>query len=336
MIQNQGKKEPLKLSATADGLHLEGSILWFDAQTSGQLSFLSSALNPSVIKVPQVIATEETIKIIELFRERPNALICQYNRPFSIGRLKMELLPSGSVLGGASLFVETDKARILYSPSLQTQSIPTVRQMQLKKADTLILNAHLPEPKLGFPNRRKEKERLVSRLKACLENNQIPVLLCPAIGTAQELCHFLSEHNIPVAVNNSILKVNKIYEAYGSQLGSYSTYYPKRTKNKVVILPLPLASSLPSRKIQTIPGSQIFFVRNYPPIDDLLGLFDQKVETFCIGQTSEAAELKEVAIAVKPKEIYFIGDYAKSYVDEFKTLAPSVKPLFPDGQPTLF
>src|SRR5690348_7431391 len=110
---------------TDDGLHLANSILWLDSQDSGDLSFLSSATTSFQPKVPQVIATEETIKILEAYRKKPNALVCQYNRPFSIGRLKMELLPSGCVLGGASLYVETDKGRILYAPQLQTQRIPT-------------------------------------------------------------------------------------------------------------------------------------------------------------------------------------------------------------------
>ena len=107
------KSSTMQVKQTDDGLHLANSILWLDAQDSGDLSFLSAASTTFHPKVPQVIATEETIKILEAFRKKPNALKCQYNRPFSIGRLRIELLPSGSVLGGASLFVETDQGKLL-------------------------------------------------------------------------------------------------------------------------------------------------------------------------------------------------------------------------------
>src|SRR5689334_3572085 len=127
------KTGAISIRQTEDGLHLSGSILWFDSQNSGELSFLSSASSSLQARVPQVIATEETVRILESQKRRPNALVCQYNRPFSVGRLKMELLPSGSILGGASLHVETDEGRLLYAPHLQLHRIPTVRQMQLKK-----------------------------------------------------------------------------------------------------------------------------------------------------------------------------------------------------------
>src|SRR5690606_38073060 len=115
------KPAAIAIRQTNDGLHLANSILWFDSKESGDLSFLSSATQNFQPHVPQVIATEETVRILEAFRRKPRALICQYNRPFSIGPLKMELLPSGVVLGGASLYVETEKGRLLYAPQLQTQ-----------------------------------------------------------------------------------------------------------------------------------------------------------------------------------------------------------------------
>ena len=139
----------IPIRSTDDGIHLSNSILWFDSRANGQLSFVSSAQCPSKVQVPQIITTEETLKILAAQKNEPqthNALVCQYNRPFSIGRLRMELLPSGGILGGASLYVETEQGRLLYAPYLQTQKSGTVRQMQLKKAHTLILNAYHPDP----------------------------------------------------------------------------------------------------------------------------------------------------------------------------------------------
>ena len=158
MPQANLKPETLRIVSTEDGLHLKDSILWLDAYSTGQLSFLSVARESIKNLLPQVIATEETVKVLEAFRKKPNALVCQYNRPFSIGQLKMELLPSGHSFGGALLYLETGHQSLLYAPSLQTLKIPTHRQLQLKKAKTLILKAQTPDP-LQSPSKTRNREK---------------------------------------------------------------------------------------------------------------------------------------------------------------------------------
>src|SRR5690606_33632481 len=111
----------------------------------------------------------------------------QYNRPFSIGRLRMELLPSGTTLGGASLYVETDQGRLLYATRLQTHRISTVRKMQLKKAQTLVLGAYHADPNSAMPSRKKEKDRLLRTIQKEIKNNRYPLVLCQPLGTAQEI-----------------------------------------------------------------------------------------------------------------------------------------------------
>lgn len=324
----------IQVRQTDDGLHLANSILWFDAQTSGDLSFLSSATASLQPKVPQVIATEETIKILEVYKRKPNALICQYNRPFSIGVLKMELLPSGCVLGGASLYVETDKGRLLYAPQLQPHRIPTVRQMQLKRANTLVVGVSHPDPQTAMPNRKKEKERLLETVQALAKRGEWPVVLCEPVATAQELTLLFTDAGLPVAVHDSIFKVNNVYEAYGSKLGTY-TRHSKHTHNKVVIFPLPKGKGLPLRS--PLPDGPVVYVE--PTTEETTpapGAFRQVSDRFHIGSTCDGPEIKEIIAAVQPKELYIFGPYAKRYVEGLEGICPSVKPLFVNDQPTLF
>ncbi|MEZ4742837.1 MAG: hypothetical protein R3B45_10385 [Bdellovibrionota bacterium] len=332
MIEKTEKPHSIKLRSTSDGLHLDGSILWFDSHATGQLSFLSSCISTTKTKVPQVITTEETARILESFKRKPNALICQYNRPFSIGKLKMELLPSGSILGGASLYVETDKGRLLYAPQLQTHRISIVRQMQLKRAKSLALGAYKPAPQITLPNRKKELESLVAQVADSCSKGQWPVILCQAFGTAQEITKSLSDHKLPVSVHSSIAKVNKIYELYGSQLGRYSTYSAKKPNNKILLWPLPLSKNF---KIPTFPDSPLILVKDNT-IEHELEEISQLIGSYIISNSSDANDLKEVIAAVQPKELFLFGPYAKAYVEEFKNLSPVVAPLFADNQPTLF
>jgi putative mRNA 3-end processing factor len=333
MSRKVSKSDKLTVRPTDDGLHLDGSILWFDSHANGDLSFLSSASSAASSAVPQVIATEETVKILEAKRKRPNALVCQYNRPFSIGKLKMELLPSGSVLGGASLYVETDKGRILYAPQVQTQKTSIVRQMQLKKAQTLIVGAYHPDPNTPLPNRRKEKDRLLAVVNDHLVKGVFPVILCQSIATAQELTKFLSDSNVPLAVHGTIYKINRVYEAYGSNLGRYTLYSPKYTQNKVLLFPNEERSTKLRR---SLPEGPVLFVEDTLSSSHDPDAFREVEDRFYISSTCDGKELREVIHAVSPKEVYVFGPYAKSYAEELKSVCKNVHPLYSNDQPTLF
>lgn len=325
----------LKVRPTDDGLHLDGSILWLDSRANGELSFVSNAAYSENTDVPQVIATEETVKILEAKRKKPNALVCQYNRPFSIGKLKMELLPSGSVLGGASLYVESDKGRILYAPQVQTQKIPTVRQMQLKKAHTLIVGAYHPDPNMALPNRKREKDRLLYVVSAHIQNGRFPVIMTKPIATAQELTKFLSDHDIPLACHRTIYRINQVYEAYGSSLGNYSMHSPKYTREKVLLFPLDELNAA-QRLRRPLPIGPVLYVEDTLAPSSDPNAFREVDDRFYISSTCDGRELREVIAAVGPKEVYIFGPYAKSYAEELKHTCKQIKPLFSNDQPTLF
>ena len=335
MARKAGPKAgTIAISQTEDGLHLDNSILWFDSKDNGELSFLSSANTNFQPTVPQVIATEETVRILEVYRKKPKALVCQYNRPFSVGRLRMELLPSGCILGGASLYVETDKGKLLYAPQLQTARIPTVRQMQLKKANALVLGVSHPDPDVAMPNRKKEIENFLEQVTSFVAQGQNPVILCEPVATAQEITKMLTERKIPVAVHDSIFRVNRVYDEFGSKLGSYTRYSRRHTRGKVTLFPLPdgktimLRSALPEGPVISVEDS----VQGVKPPASLQNVAGR----FHISATIDGPEAREVVTTVAPKELYIFGPYAKRYVESFKGLVPRIMPLFVNDQPTLF
>ena len=329
-----GRSEPLKVKLTDDGLHLMDSILWLDSHSCGDLSFLSSALKPIKTQGPQVIATEETLKVYEAFHKRPNSLVCQYNRPFSIGRLKMELLPSGVMLGGASLYVEKDNTKFLYAPVVQTQKIDAVRQMQLKKASTLIMSTPHPDPLAVLPNRKKEKERLLEAVSKSLADGRYPLIFCPPISVAQEITKLLTENGIPVSVHNQIFHVNRVYDSFGANLGKYSLSSTRRTKNKVMLFSFPQGPDRASIKLR-LPEGPIFYIEKTVTTSNAPEVFRDVTERFFLSAYACGPELKEIITTVNPKEVFFFGPYAKKYADELKNIAPSVKPLYSNDQPTL-
>jgi hypothetical protein len=249
----------------------------------------------------------------------------------------MELLPSGSVLGGASLYVETDKGRILYAPCLQPNSIATVRKMQVKKANVLILGAFHPDPNQSLPNRRKEKDRLCNTVKSYMEQGRTPVIMCDPLTTAQEITKLLNESGIAVAVHPTIYRINRVYESFGSQLGQYAVVGKRHSGQRVLILPKSRRSnSTVSVKDQS--GPLLTIEDALPQFRrDTTDAFTTKVlDTFYLSSHCDGPELKAIIQLVAPKELYFFGPYAKRYVQDLKDAAPKVRALYVNDQPTLF
>ena len=301
------KSSSIQVKQTDDGLHLTDTILWFDSQKSGEVSFLSSATKTFRAFDQQVITTEETVKILEAIRRRPNALICQYNRPFSIG---------------------------LYAPHVQSHRIPTVRQMQLKKATTLILGPMHPDPNAPPTSRKREKERLLEKVSKLYSWGEPPVVFCDPIGMAQELTQFFSEAGLPVAVHDTMFRINNVYETSGSKLGDY-TRYSKYTRQKVILMPLARGST-PTRQT-ALPDCPLIMIESGTE-DVRTQTISSKapLERFYLSTHCDASELREIIATVSPKELYVFGPYAKRYVSEWSALCPTIKPLFSNDQPTLF
>ena len=323
----------IKLTSTEDGIHLDGSILWLDSQYSGDLSFLSNAYANQGRFHSRVIATEETIKILEVYRKRPHSLICQYNHPFAIGPLNMELLPSGVGLGGASLWVETKNKQIIYAPSLQMQKTDISHQMQIRPAEVLVIGAKKPFNTKAPVNRRKVKDSIVQKVQELLKEGQKPVILCEAFPTAQELTKALSENNVPIAAAPTISRINRIYETYGLPLGEFKAFHNDQDREGVLLLPMDQYRWNGKKPLPLGPLINVFDTQSAP---EVAGVFRKSHANFYLPSSCEGSEYKDIASQVKPQILYIFGPYAKDYAIHLKNAAPFVKPLFPRHLPSLF
>lgn len=325
-------KKVIKISSTEDGLFLNDFILSFDSCRSKHISFLSSALNPFLDISARIITTEETLRILNMFNRHPNALICQYNRAFSVGKLKIELLPSGGILGGASLFVETEGNSLIYAPLLRTKSFVSLRSMQLKPANVLIINALHPINVAAKVRRKNEIERLLNLVEKDIQSDRWPIIICPPVGIAQELTYLFSEKKIPISVHSSIYKVQKVYESFASQVGEYKLFKAERKENSVLLLPQ-------SRLLRTFPKIK----QNRPCYSvhkDFVGFDDRSREVddkFYLNLHADLEDIKHTIIPeVRPKRLMLFGPYAKSYAEELRPYVASVSIVFQDNQPALF
>jgi hypothetical protein len=206
--------------------------------------------------------------------------------------------------------------------------------MQVKRANTLITAAHHPDPNATLPPRKKEKERLVATIREYVDKGLFPVIFCQPVGTAQEITQLLAENNIPLAVHSSIFRVNKVYEAYGSQLGNYSHYSKRFSRPGVILLPFVELVNPQSRR--RLPEGPVLYIEDSLAQTPDPAAFRPVVDRFYISNYCDGKELREIVSMVDPKELYIFGPYARRYAEELQGIGPKVKPLYPDEQPPLF
>lgn len=204
------------------GVHLVGSVLWLDATTGRELSFVSHSGVPGIRNHAKILCTDRTARLATRLRRggrRLNALVCPYGRPFSLGPLRMELLPSGFALGSAQLRVEVAGTSLLYTGDLCLRPAPGVEAAVAPRADVLVLDTSVGHPGRPLPSHRETVGRLLAFVEATLEMGQTPVLLCEPVGTAQQVLPLLQERGWPCAVHPSIGSANEIHAEFGVPLG---------------------------------------------------------------------------------------------------------------------
>ena len=319
-----------KLYLTDDGLQFDGSILWLDSKKNGNLSFLSSAMSVRERHESQVIVSEESYQLLKLYNPALKALVCQYNRPFSIGRYDLELLPAGSVLGGASLLIDTGYEKILYAPILSDSKNPLTRALQSKPIDYLVLRVdHCDSIRSLVAKRKEEQARLVHSVESCLAQGRIPVVLTPLLHTASEVCSLLSKKGLRVLAHKHIANVNKIYETCGHPVGNYKVLNPSKEEAPAVFVVPP---SFRSKKIFLSTKEHQFFFVN----DKLDSSYDHtNCDTFNIPLPQIGTNVLKIVKDLKPKKTFLLGPYAKKFVSLHKSTGLDLEVLDPFHQASL-
>lgn len=312
---------------TEDGLQLCGSILWLDSGSCGQVTFVSSA-NMRKKFTSQIIATEETVHILRSLDQHPRALICQYNRGFSLGSLYLELLPSGDTLGGASLWIETAQGSALYCPRLRFDRQEYLRAVQSKPADTLVIGT--PAPLLtGKRNQKKEKQRLLEFVENQLTKSGSATLLIENETLMIEVATLLGSKALPFDVHPAFYRLLKVHESYDILLGKFSRHHPSRQRSRILLYPFTQSPRL-------IKDSVLPPVALVQHSDQAFSIINTLQETFVLSQTPQAHELLTFISEVSPKSVSFFGPYSRSYAKALDSGAFITQELLYNSQPTLF
>ncbi len=219
------------------GIHLLGTDLWFDSKKKAKFSFISNANTGRFAPPEKVISTPETIKLIEGKIKKSVVLACPYYRPFTLGNMQVELIPSGYMPGSAQIAVSSGDETIIYTGDINLRQSSTAVPAHVKRCQILIMKCTYGAPKYVFPPAEQVIGALTEFIDSSLSSGSVPVILAEPVGKAQEIIVILSEKGYKLSIHKSIYKAVKIYEEFGIKFSNYELFKPKKVEGKVVVIP---------------------------------------------------------------------------------------------------
>jgi Cft2 family RNA processing exonuclease len=212
-----------------DGVRIGATNVYCDARRCPReaIAFVSHARAPRLSGPSDVrlITTERTrtLRALEVTPRGQAAatLVTPFGRPFALGRLRLELLPSGHVPGAAQLYVETDQSggrRVAYCGPLNPEPSRFCETPQVRAAEALCIDAPLAPFLRRLPPRAESETALLAAVERALDAGQTPVVLAPALGASADVLALLGGAGLPLRAHPRIVAFAEAYARIGIAL----------------------------------------------------------------------------------------------------------------------
>ena len=245
-MASSARKAPPRTFAYRSGTRINGTVVACDAQGGGDLIFLSNALalagRAGGVRAPraQVLTTAESLALMGPAGERLRArvLTIGYGRPFGLGALRVELLPTGVLPGAAALLCEAGDRRVLYAGCARLgPPVYGALPGEVRAADALCIDATYGHPRFRFLNRGDAEERARAFVRATRAGGRAPVVLCAPLGPAQELAAALAADGWQLRAHRSIVEGAAAFRRAGVPVPAVARFAGKLAAGEVLLWP---------------------------------------------------------------------------------------------------
>ncbi len=238
-------RPPEEVELGPRGLVVRGTGLHLDARRKSALSFVSHAHGDHIARHQSVIATAETLALLEHRLGRvPEARPLAYRAPIEVEGLGVELFPAGHVLGSAQIRItRPDRRRVVYTGDLNVRPSATAAATEVASCDVLVIEATFGHPRYRFPPRDAIVAGLMAFIERSLGEGRTPILFGYALGKAQEAARLVGDAGYPVAAHATVWSLCRVYERCGVSFPNLRRYDGRAGKGEVLVFPPNLARS---------------------------------------------------------------------------------------------
>lgn len=180
-----------------DGVHLTGTPIWCDARRRRDVCFLSSADRAGRSGHGQLIATAATLALIGA-RDKGHLAVPLRQR-FTLGTVRLELIPSGRGLGAAALYADVTGRTVLYAGAVRTTEGGAGEAGEVRSCDAVVVAAPYGEADHRFPPLAGAIDSTIDWALAQLAVGRRPVLLVDALLDGLEVASRLAADGVAVA-----------------------------------------------------------------------------------------------------------------------------------------
>lgn len=180
-----------------DGVHLTGTPIWCDARRRRDVCFLSSADRVGRTGHGQLIGTSITLAL--LGARDMGHLAVPLRQRFTLGTVRLELIPSGRGFGAAALFADVTGKTVLYAGAVRTSAGGVGDPAELRTCDAVVVAAPYGEPDDRFPPLRAEIDAAIEWTRARLAATTRPVLFVDSLLDGLEVASRLAADGIAIA-----------------------------------------------------------------------------------------------------------------------------------------
>lgn len=183
-----------------DGVHVAGTPIWCDARRARDLCFVSAPDRVGRAGHGQLIATAATLA--QLGAAPGPHLSVPYGRPFTLGTLRLELVPSGHALGGAALLVEGER-RVLCCGVMAPRARGLGAAGEVRRCDVLVVDAPYGAAHHAFPPVDEVAAAAVDDAAAAVAGGATVVALVTSASKGLDVAARLGPR-LPVSAHRSI------------------------------------------------------------------------------------------------------------------------------------
>ncbi|MDZ7723759.1 MAG: MBL fold metallo-hydrolase RNA specificity domain-containing protein [candidate division KSB1 bacterium] len=234
------------------GIKLHRHELWLDAHRKTTYSFVSHGHADHLKNHDKILATPVTAAFHALRARQKQVIELEFGEKYDLGDICIELYPAGHVLGSAMIRIEVQGVSLLYTGDFKVKPSLTARQIEIPKADLLIMESTFGSPEYVYdhPQGHLEQE-LYGFIEDCFKIGVTPIVMGYSLGKAQEAMKILENGGYRIRVHRAAWEIAKIYRRYGVTFERCTPWKDEPVEpNEVLLIPPHL---LRFRKVQNLP-----------------------------------------------------------------------------------
>lgn len=177
------------------------------------------------------IYTKENLASIISFMEHT-----RFGKTYEVDGAKFSFHYAGHIPGAASIVLEIDGRKILYTGDFNTIDTNFMGGAKYDFEDIDVMISEATYGDRDHPERKKEEKDFVDQIKKTLASGGSVLIPAFAVGRAQEVFELLNKHNInvPIYLDGMAKQVSKLYRRKPEYITQYDRYVKSLSKVKLV------------------------------------------------------------------------------------------------------